>query len=75
MGVKYNDHRKVICANIMDELYQKFEVTTAKMQNCMGKICRKIRVNLNKNDNYLHEESSISKILSGVNTDRLNNNM
>lgn len=76
MDVKYNDPRgKLYVQTVMDELYQKFEVTTAKKCRIVWeKFVEKLGVNLNKNDNYLHEESSISKILAGVNTDRLNNN-
>ena len=59
----------------MDELYQKFEVTNAKKCRLVWEeFVKKIGVNINKNENNLSEESTISKILDGVNTERLSNN-
>ena len=76
LDVEYNDPRgQLYVQKIMDELYQKFEVTNAKKCRLVWEeFVKKIGVNINKNENNLSEESAISKILDGVNTDRLNNN-
>lgn len=76
LDVEYNDPRgQLYVQKIMDELYQKFEVTNAKKCRLVWEeFVKKIGVNINKNENNLSEESTISKILDGVNTERLSNN-
>ena len=76
LDVEYNDPRgQLYVQKIMDELYQKFEVTNAKKCKFVWEeFVKKIGVNINKNENNLSEESTISKILDGVNTERLSNN-
>lgn len=74
--IECNDFRgKLYVQKIMNELYQKFGVINAEdCRIAWETFVEKLGVNINKNDNHLHEYSSINKILDGVNTERLNNN-
>jgi alcohol dehydrogenase len=74
--IECNDFRgKLYVQKIMNELYQKFGATNAEDCRIVWEsLVKKLGVNINKNDYYLNKDSSIHKILNGVNTERLSNN-